>query len=345
MVIDERAQRWLNVPHSESPERIGRSYEVLQKSGVLKTLAEIPAREATDHDLALVHKVDFIKRIRAACAREEYLCVGPEARVGPGSLQPALLSAGGLLSAVDWVLSGAGTTAYVLTRPPGHHASASQAMGFCLFNAVAIGARYAQHQGVGRVAIVDWDVHHGNGSQAIFYEDPTVFFISLHQDGLYPTDSGRLSETGSAGGLGYTVNIPLPAGAGDHGYLHAFERVVAPALRHFKPELVFISAGQDAAASDPLGRMSLTAEGFRRMTRQVKTVAVDVCNGRVIAYQEGGYSADHMPFCVLAIVEELADLEPQLHRDPLELDVPTSLGPTEAAAVSEAVAAHNRWLG
>jgi acetoin utilization deacetylase AcuC-like enzyme len=260
--------------------------------------------------------------MREACAKGEYLWVGPDARVGPDSWEPALLSAGGALAAVEWVAAGTGASAYVLTRPPGHHSSADEAMGFCLFNNVALAARRAQQLGLGRVAIVDWDVHHGNGTEDVFLADPSVLFVSLHQDGLYPLDRGRAEDRGTGEGLGATLNLPLPAGSGDGAYLRAIEDAVVPALRSFGPDLILISAGQDPAASDPLGRMSVTADGFRAMTRALRLAAEELCDGRLIAVQEGGYSVDHMPFCVLATVEEIAGFEPVLDKDPLELDVP-----------------------
>jgi acetoin utilization deacetylase AcuC-like enzyme len=161
---------------------------------------------------------------------------------------------------------------YELLRPPGHHVSAKTAMGFCLFNAVAIAARYAQQLlGLGRVAILDWDVHHGNGTQDVFFDDPSVLFLSLHQDGLYPPESGSLAEIGHAKGEGYNLNLPLPAGTGDPGYERALEVVVEPTIRQFGPDVILISAGQDPAASDPLGRMSVTTEGFRAPSQRARS--------------------------------------------------------------------------
>jgi acetoin utilization deacetylase AcuC-like enzyme len=230
--------------------------------------------------------------------------------------------------------------AYSLTRPPGHHASADQAMGFCLFNSAAIAARHAQrHHGLRRVAVLDWDVHHGNGTQAVFYGDPSVLFISLHQDGLYPEDLGTVAERGEGDGLGANLNIPLPAGTGDAGYLAALEQVALPAIAAFEPELIVLSSGQDAGACDPLGRMSVTAEGFRAMTGGLVELAGETCDGRIVAIQEGGYSLDHMPFCVLATVEALAGLPPTLSADPVEMDVPTGIKPIEAEAIRAAAAA------
>jgi acetoin utilization deacetylase AcuC-like enzyme len=342
-IVDARAREWLDAPHPESAARIARSLAVLQASGVADRLEPVAARAATDDDLALVHSREHVGRIRAACSSDAPIVVGPQARAGGGSWEPALLSAGGTLAAVDHVLAGRSRNAYVLCRPPGHHASRDTAMGFCLFNNVAIAARHAQREhGLERIAIVDWDVHHGNGTHDTFYEDGSVLFVSLHQDALYPEDAGRAQDTGGGDGVGATVNVPLPAGTGDRGYLLAFERIVVPALRAFGPELVLVSAGQDPAASDPLGRMSVTTEGFRAMTGAVEDAADDLCDGRLVAVQEGGYSADHLPYCVLAIVERLAELSPALPGDPLEIDVPSSLRDWEADAVDEIAAAVGR---
>lgn len=334
MILDERAASWLTVAHAENPQRLARAVTVLEASGVARELDWFPLREATTDDLALVHTREHIDRIRTACDSATSVFVGPEARASRGSWEPALLSAGGTVAAVDWVLDGTERNAYVLARPPGHHASADTAMGFCLFNNVAIAARHAQRRHrLGRVAIVDWDVHHGNGTEDVFYEDPSVLYISLHQDGLYPPGRGLPHHTGSGAGSGATVNIPLPAGMGDAGYLAAVDHLVVPAVRAFAPDLILISAGQDPSAADPLGRMSVTTEGFRGMTRRLVDVANDICAGRLIAVQEGGYSVDHVPFCVLAIVEELAGLIPQFSSDPMELDTPETIRDWEREAI------------
>jgi len=339
MVLDEVAAGWLDVAHAENAARVGRAFEVLEKSGVGGKLERVESRPATRDELLLVHTEAHIDRIEAACRMGTLQWVGPEARVGAGSWEPALISAGSSIAAVDHVLAGDSRSAYVLTRPPGHHASADQAMGFCLFSNAALAARHAQRvHGLERVAILDWDVHHGNGTQAVFYDDPSVLFISIHQDGLYPSDEGSIGERGSGDGVGATVNIPMPAGSGDAGYVAAIDQVVLPALAEFEPELIVLSSGQDAAASDPLGRMSVTTEGFRMMTRRIAEFAESRCEGRIVALQEGGYSIDHMPFCVLATVEALAGFEPSLRADPIELDVPVVLGRAEAEAVALAAA-------
>jgi acetoin utilization deacetylase AcuC-like enzyme len=345
MILDERARGWLEVPHVERPERLTRTRQVLERSGVLERLEPVAAREATEEEIRLVHPGSMVEAIRSACEGPELAWIGPEARAGPGSWEPALLAVGGMLEALDAVLDRRLQNAYVCLRPPGHHSTVDTPMGFCLFNAVAIAARHAQRRrGLGRVAILDWDVHHGNGTHDIFYADPTVLFCSIHQDGLYPAGYGRLDQCGAGEGKGATVNVPLPAGSGDAGYRDALERVVAPALGAFEPELVLISAGQDPAASDPLGRMSVTTEGFRALADGMREVAEQACGGRLVCYQEGGYSLDHHPLCTLVIVEALAGLEPSFRTDPIELDVPLGLREVERAAVDAAARAYRPWF-
>ncbi len=352
MVLDEAAAGWIAVKHAENADRILRARTVLVEAGVADRLENLVTRPASVEELCLVHTEAHVQRIEQACeaadaaaaaGRPEILRPGPEARVGAGSLQAALVSAGTALSAVDFAMSEGGGRAYSLTRPPGHHASVDEAMGFCLFNSAAMAARHAQRfHGLSRVAVIDWDVHHGNGSQAVFYDDPGVLFVSLHQNGLYPEDLGFVEERGQGEGAGANLNVPLPAGTGDAGYLAAMEEVVLPALTGFGPELIVLSSGQDAGACDPLGRMSVTAEGFRRMTRRLvefTELPGSSSGGRIAAIQEGGYSIDHMPFCVLATVEALAGLDPALPGDPVEMDVPTEIKPIEIEAIRRAAVA------
>jgi acetoin utilization deacetylase AcuC-like enzyme len=340
MLVDERVAGWLDVPHAENAERLSRTWAVMEHSGVLERVERVEARPATGEELLLVHTREHLDTVRAASGGEEIVMIGPEARAGPGSWEAAALAVGGLLECVDRVVAGELANAYCLCRPPGYHASAEQAMGFCLFNAVAIAARDIQlRHGVERVAVVDWDVHHGNGTQALFYEDPSLLFVSLHQHGLYPAGSGTLGERGTGSGEGATLNVPLPAGTGDDGYQLAFDRVVEPALRRFGPEFLLISAGQDAGAADPHGRMSVTTEGFRRLASRARAVAGELCGGRLVAFQEGGYSVDHMPLCTLAILEAMADLPPSWASEPMELDVPRGVSDEVRKAVNDAVRA------
>jgi acetoin utilization deacetylase AcuC-like enzyme len=344
MILDERARSWLPVPHFERPERLTLTLSVLEQAGVLGKLERLDPPEASVEDLELVHTPEHVATIREACDRREHMWIGPEARIGPDSWVPAMLAAGGSIQAVDAVLGGSADNAFVMPRPPGHHATSDTAMGFCLFNNVAVAARHAQRRrGLERVAIIDWDVHHGNGTQAIFYDDPSVLFVSFHQDGLYPANWGTLEQTGGEGAEGRNVNIPLPAGSGDDSYLHAFDRIVQPILDSFEPQLLLVSAGQDPSASDPLGRMSVTTEGFRALTRRVKDAAAKLCDGRLVVLLEGGYSLEHTPFCNLAIVEEIAGLAPSFEKDPMEMDVPTGLVDRDKQAVDAVAEAYGRW--
>jgi acetoin utilization deacetylase AcuC-like enzyme len=340
MLVDARVQDWLDIPHAENAERLRRTYRAFERSGVLDALVRVPAREATPDELELVHPASHVETIRAASERGGLEWVGPEARVSAGTWTAAVLAAGGLLEAVDRVVAGEIVNAFVCSRPPGHHASADQAMGFCLFNSVAVAARYLQSRArLQRIAIVDWDVHHGNGTQAIFYEDPSVLFVSLHQDDLYPKGLGTVAQRGAGEGENATVNVPLPAGTGDDGYRYAFERVVAPVVERFRPDFILVSAGQDAAATDPHGRMSVTTEGFRSLTHETRRLAEELCDGRVVAFLEGGYSLDHLPLCNLAVVEALAGLAPSWASDPIEIDVPLRLGDDAKRAVDSAARA------
>jgi acetoin utilization deacetylase AcuC-like enzyme len=351
MVVDRNAAGWIPVAHAENAERVRRACEVLRAAGVAARLEPLETRPATVGELRLVHTEEHIEGIfdlceaadaAAAAGSEPVLRAGPEARVGPGSLTAALVAAGTALTTVDFAMAEGGGRAYSLTRPPGHHASAEEAMGFCLFNNAALAARHAQlRHGLSKVAIIDWDVHHGNGTQAVFYDDPGVLLISIHQDGLYPENLGSVEERGKGDGVGFNINLPLPAGTGDAGYIAAIEQVVLPALERFGPDLIVLSSGQDAGACDPLGRMSVTTEGFRGMTDRLVAAADRLCGGRLAALQEGGYSVDHMPFCVLATVEALGGFDPTLPGDPVEMDVPTKIKPIETEAIRKAAVAAN----
>jgi acetoin utilization deacetylase AcuC-like enzyme len=327
---------WVSLPPFERPERLTLTRAALEGSGVLASVTELAPRFATEDELRLAHTEGHVERILAATAGGERLEVGDDAWTGPGTHDALLLAAGGLLVAVEQVLDGALDNAFTLLRPPGHHAERDAAMGFCLVNNVAIAARWAQRErGIERVAIVDWDVHHGNGTEEIFRDDPSVLTISLHQDALYPAHTGGLDSGGSA-----NINIPLPASTGDNGYALAFDRVVAPAVRAFDPGLLLIAAGQDASATDPLGRMSITVPGFRALADRAVALAEEVCDGRLVAALEGGYSLLHLPLANLAILEGLAGLAPTFAADPVGADVPRALRDVERDAVAAAERAH-----
>jgi acetoin utilization deacetylase AcuC-like enzyme len=321
---------WLAVPPFERPERLARTFRALEGSGILRHVERLPARSAPRAALELVHDASHVERVLSE--PRTLIQLDHEAWIGPGSGAAALLAVGGLLEAVAAVVAGDVENAFVLARPPGHHAEAARPMGFCLFNATAVAARWAQlARGAARVAILDWDVHHGNGTEAIFRDDSTVLTISLHQDRLYPSDTGDVDTPGEA-----LVNVPLPPGTGDAGYALAFERVVEPAIRAFDPDLLLVGAGQDAAASDPLGRMAVTVPGFREWAERAVALADECCGGRLVAFLEGGYSMRHLPAANLAILEALAGRPPSFEGDPVGCDVPEGLREEEIAAVEAA---------
>ena len=327
---------WATVEAFERPERLGLTRSVLEGSGALGWATELEARHATPEELALAHTDAHVARVLEAAARPEPVELGEEAWTGPGTHDAMLLAAGGLLVAVAAVLDGGVDNAFALLRPPGHHAERETPMGFCLFNNTAVAARWAQRErGMDRVAIVDWDVHHGNGTEEIFQDDPSVLTISLHQDGLYPEHTGGLDAGGQA-----NANIPLPPGTGDDGYAHAFERVVEPLVRAFEPDLLLIGAGQDASATDLLGRMSITVPGFRALADRAVALAREACGGRLVAMLEGGYSLLHLPLANLAILEGLAGAAPSFAYDPVGVNVPRALRDVERAAVAAAERAH-----
>ncbi|NAZ77654.1 class II histone deacetylase [Kineococcus sp. T13] len=294
--------------HFESPESKSRMNGLLEVSGLLEQVVRIRPRSATEEDLLRVHTPEHVAAVAAASAAGGGDAGDGVSPFGRGSHEIARLAAGGTIAAVEAVLDGVVTNAYALVRPPGHHARRETGMGFCLFANIAVAIEWARaHRGVRRVAVVDWDVHHGNGTQAIFEDDPDVLTISLHQDGLFPVGSGALAERGTGAGEGSVLNVPLPAGTGDGGYVDAVADVVVPALRGFGPELVLVASGFDASALDPLGNMVVTSSGYRQMARLLKEAAEELCGGRLVMSHEGGYSPVYVPYCGLAVLEVLAD--------------------------------------
>jgi acetoin utilization deacetylase AcuC-like enzyme len=327
--------------HAENPETKRRFRNLIEVSGLMDHLMPLKPRAATKAELARVHTPEHIANIRALSATG-YADAGGLTPMGSGSYDIALLAAGGAMVAVDAVLTGKVGNAYALIRPPGHHATRSSAMGFCLFANAAIAIEHARAvHGLKRIAVVDWDVHHGNGTQSIFYADPGVLTISLHQDNLFPPESGRLDETGTGAGLGYNLNLPLPAGSGDGAYLAAMKRVVLPALQRFKPELIVVPCGFDASGMDPLGRQMVSADGFRSMTRLIMQAADTLCAGRLVMTHEGGYSAAYVPYCGLAVLEELSGIPTHI-ADPWTAMIAgwggQDLQPHQAIAIDRAVA-------
>ncbi|MEW2477323.1 class II histone deacetylase [Micromonospora gifhornensis] len=327
--------------HIENPEAKRRAHELIHACGLLAELTVIEPRRATMAELLRVHTGDHIQHIKT----QSDLRGGGDAGdgfspVGPGSYEIARLAAGGLIELVTAVACGEVTNGYALTRPPGHHATADLGMGFCLFNNIAVAARHAQAElGLPRIAIVDWDAHHGNGTQSIFYTDPSVLTISLHQAGCFPPDSGWIRENGAGDGTGYAINVPLPPGTGHAGYLHAMTEVVLPALERFAPDLILLANGFDASVFDPMARQMLTADSYRAMTRMLTDAADRLCHGRLVAAHEGGYSPFYVPYCALAFLEELAGTTTRV-TDPLAVVVAgyaaEPLQPHQKAVIDEA---------
>jgi acetoin utilization deacetylase AcuC-like enzyme len=294
------------VPHLSNPLVVKRTKRLLDLLGYTAVMQPIPAILATDEMLLTYHTPDYISRVGDVSRTGGDTGLG--APIAAGGDEIARLSAGGVIAAVDAVLDGDVHHAYALTRPPGHHAMSDKGMGFCVYANVALAARHAQQvHGLTRIAILDWDVHHGNGTQDAFYDNPDVLFISIHQEDLFPVGWGMLEHTGEDDGIGTTVNIPLPAGSGNRAYLAVMEELVAPIVRRFDPELILVSAGQDASVQDPLGRMSLTTAAYRSMTRTMRDLASELCKGRLVIAQEGGYSDWYAPYCSAAIAEGLME--------------------------------------
>jgi acetoin utilization deacetylase AcuC-like enzyme len=272
--------------HPERPDRLDAVRRGLREGGLEPKLIAAPMRPVTTEELLRVHTEEHVARVAGTHGRT--FRFDPDTVAGPRSYDAALLAAGSVVEAVDRVLADEADRAFCAVRPPGHHAEADRAMGFCLFNNVAVGAAHALHRGLTRVLVVDYDVHHGNGTQEIFYEDPRVLYISSHAYPFYP-GTGSLDEMGEGKGVGYTVNLPLPSGTGDGQYARLYRDLVAPIGKTFAPQLVLVSVGFDPHALDPLAGMRLTERGFGELTDVCLDIADKCCNGKAVFVLEGGY--------------------------------------------------------
>lgn len=328
----------------ENKDTKSRMHSLLCVSGIADKLIRVAARRATRSELCRFHTEIYHDRIK-----EQSSCRGGDAgevaQFGAGSYEIAALSAGGLLAAVEAIVTGTIENAYCLVRPPGHHALADIGMGFCLFNNVVIAAHHFRslNTNMKRIAVVDYDVHHGNGTESAFWDDPLALFISLHQDNNYPLGKGSLGDVGGQNARGTTINLPLPPGSGMGAYKYAFDEVVIPALERFKPDIIFVSSGYDASYADPLGSMILSSESFRMMASKLQICADALCGGKIIFAHEGGYSKEYVPFCGLAVVEAISGISSDVV-DPY-LEEVKSLGyqeclPHQAAIIDAAVVSH-----
>ena len=288
--------------HVESPERLVHIYKAIADLSGLFT--EIPPRMATRKEIATIHDPAYIDRIAATAGREVHL--DPDTSTSPKSYETACLAAGGVMAAIDAVMKNDCSNAFALVRPPGHHAERDRAMGFCIFNNVAIGAQHArQAHGLERILIVDWDLHHGNGTQHAFYADPGVLYFSTHQYPFYP-GTGHFTEIGEGAGRGYTVNVPLSPWYGDADYANIFRHILAPIALAYQPQLILVSAGFDIYAADPLGGMAVTEQGFARLTAIIMEIAQAVSAGRMVMTLEGGYHVEGQALSVREVLKQMA---------------------------------------
>lgn len=293
--------------HPESPKRLETIYAMLEEPEMAGLFEEIPVRRAEKEELCWVHSPDYVAKV-AETDGKDHVALDPDTSTSAGSYEAALLAVGGLCEAISQVITGELDNAFALVRPPGHHAEQDRAMGFCLFNNVAVGARYAQQKhGLERILVIDWDLHHGNGTQHSFEEDPSILYFSTHQSPYYP-GTGSFQELGTGKGQGFTVNVPLSIGHGDGEYIGIFEKILNPIATQFNPDLILVSAGFDIYEGDPLGGMRVTPEGFAGLMRSVMDFADGCCDGKIVVTLEGGYELGGLRDSVKAVLKELAGI-------------------------------------
>ncbi len=302
--------------HPERKERLAYTLDQLNEEGIFEFNVKIvPPEKAEEEDILAVHTKDYLEFLK----RESKTggIIDWDTVIPVGLYEGALLAAGGAITAAKLVADGIAENAFAMVRPPGHHAKPNIGAGFCYLNNIAIAVRWLQRKrGFSRILILDWDAHHGDGTQEIFYKDPTVLFISLHQMPLYP-GTGYPDEVGAGEGEGYTVNVPLPPGAGDECYMLVFDEIIEPIAHSFRPEFIAISAGQDNHFTDPLTSLALTANGYARLMSKAKNLAKELCEGRMFAVLEGGYSIEMaLPYTNLAIIAAMAGLDTSNIREP-----------------------------
>lgn len=292
--------------HPESPQRLMAIYESLAAEHNKGLFMEVRPRKATRDEIELNHTLEYIRSIERT-AGKGYISLDPDTNTSDGTWTAAILASGAVLTAIDWIQDKKACNGFALVRPPGHHAERSRAMGFCIFNNVAIGAHYLlkKHR-INRVLIVDWDLHHGNGTQNSFYSSSEVLFFSMHQYPYYP-GSGSIDETGEKDGRGFTVNIPLSGGQGDEDYVQIMQQILVPLVCQFKPQFILVSAGYDIHHLDPLGTMKVTPRGFYDMTKILLNLANEICDGKILLTLEGGYHIQGISDSVQNTIYALTD--------------------------------------
>ena len=311
IVKDDRYLEHVMDPgHPESPERLIAIYKMLEETGMKDRFESVNPRAATREELEMIHSPAYIDLV-ASTAGKRYYRLDMDTSTCAKSYEAALWAAGGLLELIKAVMEGKLNNGFALVRPPGHHAERDRAMGFCLFNNVAIGAKYAiQHFSLQKVMIVDWDVHHGNGTQNSFYEDPQVLYFSTHRYGFFYPGTGAVTEVGKGKGEGFNVNVPLSTRTGDAEYGNIFEKILKPIALEYKPQLILVSAGFDTHCDDPLGGMEVTEKGYSRMTQILMGIADVTAQGRMVITLEGGYDVAGQSRSVKAVLKELAQDSP-----------------------------------
>ena len=304
LIADRRYEKhFAGRVHPERAERIEAMIDMAEQLERPDVKIYAP-REASVEEIALCHHPDYVSAVARTASMPRY-DFDPDTHTSPDTYKTAALAVGGVLTAVEIVADGAAQNAFAIVRPPGHHALPGSAMGFCFFNNVAVAAAWLTRvRGLHRVLILDWDVHHGNGTQAMFYKSRKVLYMSTHQFPFYP-GTGALDEVGVGDGAGFTVNLPMPATFGDHEYIRAFDEVLLPIAREFNPEFVLISSGFDCHYRDPLGAMRVTEAGFIAMTRRMKRLAAECCDGKMVAVLEGGYDLKALADSGRAVIDEM----------------------------------------